>query len=41
MTLLTNMANEAQTSLDLQQEAHVDDGIITKLLETHCLYLSV
>ena len=39
-----NTANEAkaEASLDLQhQEAHADDdGIFTKLLETHCLYLS-
>ena len=36
------MANEAEKSLDLQhQEAHVDDGIFTQLLETRCLYISV
>ena len=38
MTLLPNTANAAETSLDLQhQEVHVDNGIFTKLLETHCL----
>jgi len=42
MTLSPNMANEAEKSLDLQhQEAHVDDGIFTQLLETRCLYISV
>ena len=40
--LLPNTADETETSLDFrQQEAHVDDGILTKLLETHCLYLCV
>ena len=35
MTLLPNTAKEAETSLDLRhQEAHVDDGIFTQLLET-------
>jgi hypothetical protein len=42
LTLLPNTTNEVETSLDLQhQEAHTDDGIFTKLLETHCLYLSL
>jgi hypothetical protein len=42
MILLPNTANEAETSLGLRhQEAHVVDGIFTKLLETHCLYLSL
>jgi hypothetical protein len=42
MTLSPNTANETETYLDLRhQEAHVDDGIVTQLLETHCLYVSV
>jgi len=42
MTLLPNMANEAETSLDFRhQEARVDDGIFTQLLKIQCLYVSV
>ena len=38
--LLPNAGNETETSLDLRhQEAHVDDEILTKLLETRRLYL--
>jgi hypothetical protein len=42
MTHLPNMANEVETSFDLcNQEAHTNDGIFAKLLETHCLLLSL
>jgi len=42
MTLLPNTTNEEETSLDFRhQEARLDDGIFTQLLETHCLYVSV
>jgi hypothetical protein len=42
LTLLLNMANEAETSLDLRhQGAHVDDGIFTKLLEKHAASIRV